>query len=280
MEFMVAVINNEGGFYPTELYMYELMKAGAAIHAPCVNNSEYFTNIRDNQVHIGLRRIKSLQEALALQIIEERKRSGPYLHLQDLIERTNIPIEQLNILIRINALRFTGKHKKELLWEANFLQKKNINHVPAHRSLFREGNKEFKLPKLPVYPMEEIYDQIELLGFPLCNPFELVDEDPAKFIKGNELKDHIGRQVTVLGYHITQKHVRTIKGDTMSFGTFLDHEMNWIDAVLFPEVHRNNPIYSGFYSITGRVMEEFSFCSVEASHIKQVSIKKRNTQTV
>ncbi len=55
----------------------------------------------------------------------KRKQHGPYLHLQDFIERTNIGLEQLNTLVSIGAFRFTGKTKKQLLWEANFLQKKN-----------------------------------------------------------------------------------------------------------------------------------------------------------
>jgi DNA polymerase-3 subunit alpha len=45
MEFAVAVINNFGGFYSRELYFYELMKTGARVHPPCVNNSDHFTNI-------------------------------------------------------------------------------------------------------------------------------------------------------------------------------------------------------------------------------------------
>lgn len=131
MEFMVAVINNEGGFYNTALYVLELMKAGATVLGPCVNNSEYFTQITGKIVYIGFRRIKSLQEKLALLIVEERMRTGPYLHLQDFIERTGITAEQLNILIQVDAFRFTGKNKKQLLWEANFLQSRNEHAVPA-----------------------------------------------------------------------------------------------------------------------------------------------------
>jgi hypothetical protein len=40
-------------------------------------------------------------------------------------------------------------------------------------------------------------------------------------------------------------------------------------------VHRKNPMYSGFYRITGKVMEEFSFCSIEVVNIEKVGIKKR-----
>ena len=44
MEFMVAVINNFGGFYSRELYFHELKKTGALIHAPCVNESNNLTS--------------------------------------------------------------------------------------------------------------------------------------------------------------------------------------------------------------------------------------------
>ncbi|MEO7461142.1 MAG: DNA polymerase III subunit alpha, partial [Ferruginibacter sp.] len=61
-EFMVAVINNFGGFYSRELYFLELRKTGAGIHLPCVNNSDAYTNIRGNDVYMGFIHIKSLQQ--------------------------------------------------------------------------------------------------------------------------------------------------------------------------------------------------------------------------
>ena len=39
IEFMVAVINNFGGFYRTEVYVHEARMAGAAVYAPCINRS-------------------------------------------------------------------------------------------------------------------------------------------------------------------------------------------------------------------------------------------------
>ncbi len=124
-EFMVAVINNFGSFYSRELYFLELLKVGGDIKAPCVNNSDEYTNIRGNEVYVGFIHIKGLQTKLTETIIEERKASGTYLHLPDFIERANAGLEQINTLISVGAFYFTGKSKKRLLWEANFLQKKN-----------------------------------------------------------------------------------------------------------------------------------------------------------
>jgi DNA polymerase III alpha subunit len=205
MEFMVGVINNFGGFYDTSLYFYELMKTGATIQLPCVNNSNYLTNIHDREVFVGLVHIKELEKKQAEKIIEERTGSGIFLHLQDFIERTNITAEQLNILVSIGAFSFTGKSKKQLLWEANFLQKKNKTH--AHASMFNEPPKEFALPVLIDNHIDDMYDEMEILGFPLRNPFEVVNDDPAKYIPAKEIGNHLHKQITVLGYYVTYKIV-------------------------------------------------------------------------
>src|SRR5581483_10097723 len=158
-EFMVAVINNFGGFYSTELYFLELLKAGGDIKAPCINNSDMYTTIKGNEVYTGFIHIKSLQDKTMQLVIEERLAGGSFLHLQDFIERTHIGIEQLNVLVSVGAFRFTGKTKKQLLWEANFLQKKNKTHVAASASMFNEKPMEFQLPALTDSPIDDLYDQ-------------------------------------------------------------------------------------------------------------------------
>ncbi len=62
MEFMVAVINNFGGFYNTELYFHELKKTGASVLPPCVNNSEYLTSIHGSEVFTGFIHIQGMEE--------------------------------------------------------------------------------------------------------------------------------------------------------------------------------------------------------------------------
>ena len=38
-----------------------------------------------------------------------------------------------------------------------------------------------QLPDLQYYPLADAYDELELLGFPLCDPFTLVD-DPGEVV--------------------------------------------------------------------------------------------------
>jgi DNA polymerase-3 subunit alpha len=275
MEFAVAVINNFGGFYSRELYFYELMRTGARVHRPCVNHSDYYTNIHGQEAYVGFVHIKGLEQTFAERIVEARETDGPYAGLVDFIERTAVTPEQLDILIRAGALRFTGKSKKELLWEGDLLQKKTRLTHPVPHPLFREAPVSFTLPDLPVYPMEDYYDDIELLGFPVGDPFILVDDDPSRYLTARDLPGRLGRTVTVLGYHITHKPVRTVKGDMMSFGTFLDANKDWIDTVHFPPIHAAQPPQAGFFRITGKVTEEFGVYAIEVTRIEKAGIKTR-----
>jgi DNA polymerase-3 subunit alpha len=276
-EFMVAVINNFGGFYSRELYFMELLKSGAVINAPCVNNSDVYTNIKDGEVYVGFIHIKRLQSKLVETIIEERNLKGAYVHLQDFIERTNIGLEQLNTLISIGAFRFTGKTKKQLLWEANFLQKNNQPQLHSSNALFEGEPLQFTLPELTDHPLDDLYDQIEIMDFTITNPFALVDDDPQKYVPAKKLPSMIGKQVKCLVYFIAHKHVITKNNDAMYFGTFVDGNLDWIDTVHFPDVAKKYPITnSGFYKVTGKVVEDFGVPSIEVSSMIKVGYKSRS----
>lgn len=275
-EFMVAVINNFGGFYSTELYFLELLKTGGHIMPPCINSSDEYTNIQDSEVYVGFVHIKSLRKNLIEKILDERNNNGPYLHLQDFIERTNAGEKQLEILIQIGALRFTGKSKKELLWEANSLQKKKQPQLHNSPSLFKEPPLQFKLPNLTDNPLDDVYDQIEILGFPLCNPFGIVDDDPANYLAAKDLQKFLGKSVTVLIYFIARKQVPTKNGEEMFFGTFMDSNLDWIDTVHFPDSARNYPLHSsGFFKATGKVTLDFGVVSLEVQKMIPVGYKLR-----
>lgn len=117
LEFMVAVINNFGGFYRTEVYVHEARMQGARIHPPCVNRSGWLTGIRGEDVYLGFVHMQGLERRLAQDLIAERERGGPYRDLGDCCRRVPADPSQIDLLIRIGAFRFTGQSKYELMWE-------------------------------------------------------------------------------------------------------------------------------------------------------------------
>ena len=63
------------------------------------------------------------------------------------LKRVQISLDQLSLLIRINAFRFTGYTKKELLWEAYLKLGQQKKTKPA-KMLFDPEVKHYKLPEL------------------------------------------------------------------------------------------------------------------------------------
>lgn len=110
--------------------------------------------------------------------------------------------------------------------------------------------------------LDDLYDEMEILGFTLSNPFELVEEDNYKYTLARDLPLYRDKKVTCLVYFIAHKHVITKNNDAMYFGTFVDKNLDWIDTVHFPDIGKRYPINSsGFYRITGEVVEDFGVFS-------------------
>ncbi|MCS6975192.1 MAG: DNA polymerase III subunit alpha [Cyclobacteriaceae bacterium] len=278
LEFMVGVINNFGGFYRTEFYVHEARRLGARIEAPCVNNSRYRTTITGNTIYLGFIHLKGLETRLAQRIAEERAQNGPFISLSNFMRRLNATLEQVRILIRIGAFRFTGKTKQQLLWEAMLYVSQAHARTPA-ASLFDTEPKTFPLPALERNELEDAFDEIELLGFPLCNPFKLVSGTEATHRAG-DIRSHLGKTVCLPGYVVTVKNTYTIKGEGMYFGTFYDEEGEVFDTVHFPDVARKYPFRGrGFYRITGKVTEDFGVYVIEVKTMEKIPMISKRAET-
>jgi DNA polymerase-3 subunit alpha/error-prone DNA polymerase len=109
---MVAVINNQGGFYRTEVYVHEAKMSGGIINT-CVNKSEYETTVYGVDVYLGFMQLEGLDSKTAHRIVADRNTNGEYQSLEDFINRIPIGIG-IQILIFIGAFRFTTKTKKSI----------------------------------------------------------------------------------------------------------------------------------------------------------------------
>ncbi len=264
LEYMVATLNNGGGFYRKELYVHEARMQGAVIEAPCINTSGILTTIKGNRIYLGLHLIAELEESVMEQIVHERARNGLFKDVFDVMKRLPISHEQLRLLIRINALRFTGVSRKHLLWDIY-----SVTDMPTPQTisapLFDEEHKVFTLPSLTENEIDLVYDEIELLGFPVSqSPFDLLKEKPEEWLLASQLKQLISKEVTITGYRVATKNTRTAKGEQMYFGTFVDVKGEWIDTVHFPQSAASYPFQGpGCYRIRGIVKEEYDFLYIE-----------------
>lgn len=272
LEFLVATINNYGGFYSTELYILETAFFGGVIHASCVNNSKLETTIKGTNIYLGFQLLKSFDSQLARNIVSEREENGDYIDFDDFINRVHISLEQITILIRIEAFRYTKKKKRALLWEAHFKMSKTKS-LSRSPDLFRVPPKTFDVPKLQNTWQQDAFDQMELLGFPLHNSFSLLLKKNTNALLAEDLPKYQNKKVWIEGYLIHAKRTATSNGQVMFFGTFVDQNGRWLDTVHFPNVARQYPFRGrGIYRIYGKVTLEYDCVLVEAEYMEKMEI--------
>ncbi|MCB0820735.1 MAG: DNA polymerase III subunit alpha, partial [Bacteroidetes bacterium] len=158
----------------------------------------------------------------------------------------------------------------------HLLLNKQVAKAERPKTLFVSEEPDFKFPKLEDSFLENAYDELELLGFPLCSPFDLIVDVAEECILSSELSANPGRVVYMLGYVVAVKDARTVHNDRMNFATFIDREGRFFDSTHFPQVVANFPFRGrGMYLLRGKVAEEFGYYSLETYSMKKIPFRAR-----
>jgi len=273
LEFIVAVINNFGGFYRTWVYVNEALRYKAGLHPPCANNSRYKASIKRNDIYLGFIHIQNLDSSVATVIETIRDEGGNYKGLNDFIDRVRPGLEQTILLIRVGAFSFTGKSKAELLWMAHLIL--NRKKTEKSHTLFDQPVKKYTLPKLENHKIEDAYDEIELLGFPVSiNWFGLLKTSFRGDIIASDMAMMNGRKVRMVGHLVTVKYIKTANRQWMNFGCFIDHDGQFFDTVHFSDSLEKYPFRgSGTYLLMGKIVEDFGFQQMEVEKMVKLPIE-------
>jgi len=95
-----------------------------------------------------------------------------------------------------------------------------------------------------------------------------------EMVRSADLHLYKNKVIETAGYMISVKSVRTVKGERMYFGTFIDREGLWLDTVHFPPSAKAFPFNGpGTYYIKGKVVEEYDFLSIEVMELKRQAIQ-------
>ena len=269
LEYMTAVLNNGGGFYSPEFYLKHLEQLGGTVELQCINHSYYLNTLVGKRLYLGLMYLKELEDRSCERILKERQHRGAFKSLTDFIDRVPLSTDQISLLIRINAFRFTNKTKHELLWQ--LYSYRNLPAVKGSARLFPTDEQKFELKHIEVNPIEEVFEVWELLGFPLSLTFELLKTPLPEHPSAKALHAFENRCITLYGYLVTVKNTKTHKGQHMQFATFLDQEGTVFDSVSFPDVARKYPCRSkGIYSCYGKVVNSFNHYSIEVISLERL----------
>lgn len=254
-EFVAAVVSNQGGYYSAFAYLSEGRRMGLTILPPDINASTWAYTGSGKTVRIGFMQIKGLQKDVVKQLIAERETNGPYRSLLDFVSRMKLDYTQAKLLIKAGCFDAIAGEltRPALLWRVFAAQ---ATRPPSSIPIPTEYSAQKKLQH-----------EITLFGFPIyCHPLDLFMEGLAgtSCILAKDLDQYVGKEVTLIGWLLTEKIVSTKKGEPMEFMT-LEDQTGMYDATVFPNIYR---LYCDLlatnqaYLVTGLVEEHFSTVTV------------------
>ncbi len=260
-EFIAAVVSNQGGFYSTFAYLSEGRRMGLTILPPDINASDWSYLGSARTVRVGFMQIKGLQEDLVKRIMAERQEQGPYRSLANFLERVKPETAQAKLLIQAGCLDSIAGEltRPALLWRLYAAQ----TPTPPRY-----------IPIPPAYSSQKARSlELTLFGFPLQgHPLDRFSEviKTIPHILAKDLPQHVGKEVTVIGWLITEKIVSTKKGEPMEFMT-LEDCTGLYDVTVFPDTYRQYChllATNQAYVLTGRVETQFSTVTLTVRTIR------------
>ncbi len=283
-QFLVGLINAQPmGFYPVEVLVNDTKRHGVAVLPVDINASSYKTTTEwvgpDGQpapvissgcivpsaasrerwtgastggwgVRLGLSLVKGIGEQHEAPLDEERGR-GPYRSLVDVVERTDLPEEVIERLIRSGALDSLERPRRELLWQLREVAGASRGRMDGRtaRGLGRAAGKrgaaagrpmDLRLPATDVPPLpaitesERIGDAYAVLGVDARRQVVGLFRgalDRLGAVTNASLSDRRPGRVRVGGLVVTRQHPMTAKGTVF---LALEDETGMVNVTLWP----------------------------------------------
>jgi error-prone DNA polymerase len=284
-QFLVGLINAQPmGFYPVEVLVNDTKRHGVAVLPVDINASTYKTTTEwvgpDGQppavvssgcvvptaasrdrwtptstmgwgVRLGLHLVKGIGEQHETLLDRELTR-GPYRSLVDVIERTDLPEEVLERLIRAGAMDSLGRPRRELLWQLREVAGASRGRVDGRtvRALGRAAGKRraaagrpmdlrlpaTEVPDLPaITESERIGDAYAVLGVDARRQVVGLFRpalDRLRAVTNASLADRPPGRVRVGGLVVTRQHPMTAKGTVF---LALEDETGMVNVTLWPK---------------------------------------------
>ncbi len=271
LDFMVAVINNFGGFYPSWLYFYEARRWGAILELPDINESVFLNRLSGKRIYVGFVHIQNMDRQWIESVLEERNLHGAFSSFDDFMKRVAHHRENIIALIRLQAFRRFEFSVSTLLWKyfGYSSQKKT-----SQAELFSFAS-DYSLPSLEESAVKNAYEEIRLLGFPLSlSYFDMLQTAFRGEIIAKDMPAHSGEVLRMLGLLVNRKYIRTKKGDYMAFGFFMDNTGAYFDTVHFAPALAKYPFQgTGVYLLKGKINVEFEHPSLEVFQMARMPLQ-------
>ena len=226
-------------------------------------------------VRLGLHLVKGIGEEHAAHLDAERAR-GPYTSLPDVVERTGLPEEVLERLIRAGALDSLGRPRRELLWQLREVARP-AKGAPRGGGRVAGRPLDLRLPATPAPDLPPL-TELERLG----DSYAILSLDARRQVVGlfrpalermgavtnAALAERRPGRVRVGGLVVTRQHPMTAKGTVF---LALEDETGMVNVTLWPDawarlrgVVRRNALLV----VDGSLQRESSVVNVVAHEIR------------
>ena len=273
-EFIAAVLTNQGGYYSPFAYVSEARRMGLRVLLPDINESRKAYWGKDKTIRVGLMQLKGLRETALEAIFEERKKR-PFSSLDDFLCRVEIDPADAKILIKSGAMDgiSIGATRPEMIWKMLAWNEVRAARRPVMRSLFQDIPAVVP-PRVPQYSARTILEhELETLDFLISrHPLSLYSQTLSKlsYVRGADLREHVGKRVTTVGWWVTGKLIATKDDEPMEFISFEDTSALY-ETVFFPQAYarfchmlnRSRP-----YMLDGIVEEEYGVVTLTVNSIR------------
>ena len=274
--FCAALLNAQPmGFYAPAQIVRDAREHGVEVHPVCINESLWDSRLDGHvderasastmlPLRLGFRIVHGLAEIHAARIVTVRE-TGPFRSIEDVWQRSGIPVAALEKLANADAFQCLGLNRREALWTI-----KGLGHHPL--PLFdhaatrdapvaltpltagREVVEDYRATQLTLrdHPLSFLRAELERRGMCTC-------EDLAG------IKD--GRRVELAGVILVRQKPGSAKG--VLFITIED-ETGVGNIILWPdrfEAHRTIVMSAAMIGVVGKVQREGSVIHVIADRI-------------
>ena len=250
VEYMCAVLNNQGGFYSRMAYIEEARRMGITLLPPDVNYSDKHFTVENRAIRTGLSPVFELTEATTDRILGERKQR-PFNNFYDFMARSRAGEKETVHLIKAGALQSIHPSAPQLLLlNKIFFKNKKKKILTEHVAAGVD---------LSAYTLyQKTLNEMELLDFAVsAHPLTLFEEhiNWSQITPSTQIEQHKNETIRICGWLVTSRRVRTSKNQYMKFLTIED-PYGLCEVVIFSEAYATFGHLvrtHGPYVITGKV---------------------------
>jgi error-prone DNA polymerase len=188
-------------------------------------------------VRLGLRLVKGIGEEHEA-LLDRELANGPYRSLADVVERTGLPEETIERLIRVGGLDSLGRPRRELLWQLREVAG-SVRGSIAGRVAGRPMDLRLPPTDAPTLPglteSERIGDAYAVVGLDARRQVVSLYRsvlDRLGAVPASDLADRRPGRVRIGGLVVTRQHPMTAKGTVF---LALEDETGMVNVTLWPD---------------------------------------------